>query len=255
MNDDFYVVLPSNVKNVSGERNTISSYRTYLPKPITLDKNVWHVALVQIDLPVTWTNVSGDIAKLHLKQKDSKTIDHITSRYYAEGLGVIRAINGVLSERRMKTRLKEMPRNFCNIHVARHEKIGMHPTLSSILGFVENAFSNYDDDDLNFVDYNSRYPMDTKAALYNLYVYTDLISESIVGDSYVPLLQTIPIPHHRSGNLIHKEFLLPQYMKLQTGIVSSIHIQLCDETGHLVQFEKGHVILKLHFKQYHDGTR
>ena len=69
MNDDFYVVLPSNVKNVSGERNTISSYQTYLPKPITLDKNVWRVALVQINLPVTWTHVSGDIAKLHLKQK------------------------------------------------------------------------------------------------------------------------------------------------------------------------------------------
>ena len=167
-----------------------------------MDKNVWHVALVQIDLPVTWTNVSGDIAKLHLKQKNFKTSDHLTSRYYVEGIGVIQAINGVSIERKMKTHLKEMPRSFCNIHVAWHEKIGMHPTLASTLGFVDNAFSNLydDDDDQSFVDYNSRYPMDTKAALYNLYVYTDLISESIVGDSYVLLLQTILIPCHQSGN-------------------------------------------------------
>ena len=52
MMDDFHVVILSNVKNVSDEINTIGSFRTYLPKLITLDKNEWHVALVQIDFTI-----------------------------------------------------------------------------------------------------------------------------------------------------------------------------------------------------------
>lgn len=252
--DDFHVVIPSNVRNVSGELNTISSFRTYLPKSLTLDRNEWRVALVQIDFPFTWTNVSGDVAKIHLRTRDFRTYGQLPSRFYEEGSELIHEINGLLEHYKLKTRLIELPGKLCKLQVARHEKIGLHPTLAAILGYTDNSFNNLLGDK-RYINYTSRYLMDTKASFYNLFVYTDLVSETLVGDAYVPLLQTVPIQNHQSGELIHKDFLLPQYMKLQTGTISSIHVQLCDESGNLVKFTNGHVIVKLHFKRFQNGTR
>ena len=252
MMDDFHVVIPSNVKNVSGEINTIGSFRTYLPKPITLDKNEWRVALVQIDLPFTWTNVSGEVAKIHLRHRDFRTFAYIPNRYYEQGADVVHEINTLLEHYKMKTRLSKLPGNLCKLQVARYEKVALHPTLAAILGYTDNSFTNLNADK-RYVDYQSTYLMDTKASFYNLYIYSDLVAETLVGNTYVPLLQTVPLQNHQSGELIHKEFLLPHYMKLQTGTISSIHVQLCDESGNLVKFTNGHVIVKLHFKRY--GTR
>ena len=137
--------------------------------------------------------------------------------------------------------------------MARHEKVALHPTLAAILGYTDNSFT-YLNADKRYVDYQSRYLMDMKASFYNLYIYSDLVAEMLVANTYVPLLQTVPLQNHQSGELIHKEFLLPQYMKLQTGIISSIHVQLCDESGNLVKFINSHVIVILHFKRYY-GTR
>ena len=154
----------------------------------------------------------------------------------------------------MKTRLSKLPGNLCKLHVAWHEKVALHPTLAAILGYTGNSFTNLNADK-RYVDHQSRYLMDAKASFYNLYIYSDLVAETLVGDTYVPLLQTVPLQNRQSVELIHKELLLPQYMKLQTGTISSINVQLCDESGNLVKFTNGHVIVKLHFKRYRDVSR
>ena len=87
-----------------------------------------------------------------------------------------------------------------------------------------------------------------------MYIYSDIVSETVVGNRFVPLLQTVPIKTGAVGDLVHQEFLHPQYMPLQSGSLSSIHVQLCDESGNLIQFTKGHVIVKLHFKRIDHGS-
>lgn len=253
--DDFYMVIPSNVRNISDEKNKISNFRTYLPKPMTLDKAKWRVALVQIDFPFSWNNVSGEVAKIILKTEDFRTTTKLKSRYYSEPKDLVKGINNLFEGHGMKSRLIELPGNLCMINLTPHETVMFHPTLSGILGFKDSTFSGAvqprtEGDALPDSKYFGIHLMDTRASFYNMYVYSDLVSETLVGDTYVPLLQTVPIQTHLAGELVHHEYIHPQYMRLQTGSISSIHIQLCDESGNLVRFDKGHVIVKLHFKQY-----
>lgn len=249
------MVIPSNVRNISGEQNKISNFRTYLPKPVTLDKSRWRVALVQIDFPFSWNNVSGEVAKIALKSDGFRTFAHLKSMYYSEPKDLVKGINDLLKLYRMKSRLTELPGNLCKFTITPHEKVTLHPTLSGILGFKDSTFiytvqPRQEDDEMPDSEFFGEHLMDTRASFYNMYVYSDLVSETLVGDAYVPLLQTVPIQSHLAGELVHHEYIHPQYMKLQTGSISSIQIQLCDESGNLVRFDKGHVIVKLHFKQY-----
>ena len=258
--DDFYMVIPSNVPSVTGEKNKISSFKNYLPRAITLDRSKWRVALVQIDYPFSWTNISGDVGELVLSKGRLRLRASIPPKYYSTADELLTAINRVLDRADMKTRFYEESAHVCRIKMGRNEAITLHPTLAGILGFNEIEFTSHHPDiggnstrhSDHIATYFSDYIIDLRASFYNMYVYSDLVSESVVGNTYVPLLQTVPIHANRAGDLIHHEFINPQYIRLQTGSITSIQIQLCDERGNLVQFEKGHVIVKLHFKRY-DG--
>ena len=62
--------------------------------------------------------------------------------------------------------------------------------LPQSLRYTDNSFTNLNADK-SYVDYQSKYLMDTKASFYNLYVYSDLVAETLVRNTYVPLLQTV----------------------------------------------------------------
>ena len=54
---DFYITLPSNTPN-SDRRNTTSNFRVRLPEEIQLSGGEWEVALVEIQFPCSWNNVT-----------------------------------------------------------------------------------------------------------------------------------------------------------------------------------------------------
>ena len=247
--EDFYIVIPSNVPSLTGEKNKISDFTNYLPSSIDLDRSKWRVALVQIDYPSTWTNISGEVGQLVLKTSQFRLRATIPPKYYSTSTDLLYAINKVLTYYGLETRFSEVEGDVCNVQMGKHEKITLHPTLAGILGFERTDFAYHQSEqDINY--FFSDHVIDLRASFYNMYVYSDLVAETLVGNTYVPLLQTVPIRHNDDGELAHHEYLNPQYMPLQTGSISSIHVQLCDEVGNLVEFRKGHVIIKLHFKKY-----
>ena len=255
--DDFYIVIPSNFKNRSGERNTTSTFTTYLPRLLELDKRSWRVALVQIDYPLNWMNISGVISRVDI-ERGTGFQEEITVPwgYYKDGHVLANTINTLLKNFRLESRVKLLQTELFYLACKRDEKITIHPTLAGLMGFDRRTFVGPSKDaSREFEEYYSVYPWEPRSTMYNIYVYSDLVSETIVGDRYVPLLQTLPVRDHdqRSG-FAHEEFLNPHYMPLQTGSFSSIKIQLCDETGNPVFFTSGRVIVKLHFKSY-DGER
>ena len=82
--EDFYVIIPSNVRNVSGEKNTTINFTTYLPRALELDREKWRVGLVHIDYPHSWTNISGDIGQVELKKSGFFLLldHHVSFRWY-----------------------------------------------------------------------------------------------------------------------------------------------------------------------------
>lgn len=84
-----------------------------------------------------------------------------------------------------------------------------------------------------------------------LYVYSDVVTPTIVGDSFSPILRVIPVTHAiEFGENVDVIFPHPYYYKVSKRELSTITINIKDGTGSLIPFEFGRVIVTLHFKKW-----
>lgn len=82
----------------------------------------------------------------------------------------------------------------------------------------------------------------------NIFIYTNIVSNEIVGNQTVPLLRTIRCTGE-FGNDIKEVFTTPYYKKIKKTEIHEIEIKICDTAGELVKFEYGTVFLVLHFRE------
>ena len=270
---DFYIVLPSNVPANDDVTNKTSCYRTYFPSPLELNEQ-WEVALVQINYPHSWFNVSGIVSVIKLKKNStnhanpifSETDVEIPSKYYETVEELVKAIDGLFKRLGMKSTIEISPTDKVILKIYPLEGVKFHRILAAMLGFQKRKFYNpvieqyvlgtdpiFDPPAIarnkrNTEIYVSEYKSDLRIAQYNIYVYCDILKLTLVGDTYVPLLHSIAIDDS-PGKYISKEFLNPHYIPLQYGFISNIQIRLCDDIGENIRFEWGKVIVKLHFRQ------
>ena len=133
--EDFYIVIPSNVKNRSGTKNMTSSFTSYLPKPLTLDKHSWRMALVQIAYPYSWQNISRDVARVQIKKGIFEKEFKMIPGYYETPLQITNFINSMLKIHAFQSSIEMRSSGHCRITCKDHEQISFHPTLAGILGF------------------------------------------------------------------------------------------------------------------------
>lgn len=92
---------------------------------------------------------------------------------------------------------------------------------------------------------------DIKAGLSSIYIYSNIVEHSIVGDAYAQLLRTIPInDQHKWGDVIHHDFDKPHFIPLQARNFDTIEIDIKDDTGKRIPFQIGRVVVKLVFRRY-----
>lgn len=147
---------------------------------------------------------------------------------------------------------------------------GDRRTLSErlkLLAIDEFNFQNFDANKTNLLTYNSEsnislrrmldeeeiraeYPADINGGFDNLYVYTNIVQQSDVGDAFAPILSTVPIQSNRWGMTVHHEPKNLIYRPLQSRIFDTIEIDIRDDSGESVPFKLGNIILKLHFLKY-----
>lgn len=271
--DNFYIVLPSNVPTNDDEINKTSCYKTYLPTALNLEQDAWEVALVQMNYPHSWCNISDEIGEITIS-KD--TYEHgtilqrtifIPAGYYTDVHKLLELIQSMLKSIGMKSTLEQNPKNEIMIKIYPGESIKFHKVLAAMLGFQrkgflsthEEVFANIDYDPFlgapgsiinkrNTKLYHANQKFDLRVSQYNIYVYCDILKLTLVGNTYVPLLHSIAIDGI-PGTYIHKEFLSPHYIPLQNGFISNIQIRLCDDLGNNIRFQWGKVIVKLHFRR------
>ena len=81
-----------------------------------------------------------------------------------------------------------------------------------------------------------------------IYLYRDLVESQIVGDVNGKLLKTVPV-EGTFGDTITKTFINTQYVPIQTKSFENVEILLRTDTGKPVPFERGNVVVTLHFRQ------
>jgi hypothetical protein len=82
----------------------------------------------------------------------------------------------------------------------------------------------------------------------HLYVYSNIVDSSYVGNTKVPLLLICPFKRELYGN-IHQEFLNPTYKPIIRKSIYQIDIHIYDDAGEKVPFLYGKTVLNLHFRK------
>ena len=88
---------------------------------------------------------------------------------------------------------------------------------------------------------------DMQRGFYSLFVFCDVVEYVVVGDFKAPSLRTVNIIS-KEGLTINRIFQTVQYVPVQRKQFSTIEIDIRDDTGRPVPFQRGKVIVTFHFR-------
>lgn len=242
----FYVTLPSDGSLDFHPENTLSHFFTKLPNPIELTSE-WEVALVEFIYPRMWNNVTNDSNSYEYDLGNGVIKrGQIACGYYDSPTDIINALpKHVKIQMNYNKHSKKV-----KIQLSNGATVKLSDRLSENLGFVPGE--KLGDNVVNDTTFNIESPFvaDPNVDLYLLYIYTDIIQSEMVGGIFAPLLRIVPVKG-RDGEIIHELFDRPHYCPVSRKHFQSIEIVIRTHTGRLVSFERGKLIVKLHFRLRH----
>ena len=263
--NDFYVVLTSNTPapwspDKSKENtNLISRFYTPLPHQKYFGTNQWEVALTCISYPHTWLNVEGEKYFIEFGSVDDteqKIKIIIPEAHYDSGIEIVDQINFLIKNNGKKSSfIFNRFSNKTSIAVRNHETLKISKLLGSTLGIeipgngVLEHSSRHTDVGLKEIIFRGTNSVDLDLKTHNLFVYSDIVQQTILGGSYHPLLAIIPTKNGNYNSYVTERFPTPQYIPLNTNILSGIKISIKDDQDELIQFTAGRTLLNLHFRK------
>jgi hypothetical protein len=126
-----------------------------------------------------------------------------------------------------------------DMKVKKDYQVIISPLLQSMLGFRQAIFRG---------GYVSDWVADLMKGLNSLYVYCPLVEPRMVGDAQVPLLRIVPV-EGRDGEIITRVFDPIQYCPLLQRRFQTVEIDIRDDTGSIVPFERGRVVVTFHCRK------
>ena len=84
--------------------------------------------------------------------------------------------------------------------------------------------------------------------LHSIYVYCDLVEPRVVGDKLTPLLRVVPVAG-KSGDMVTRTYQNVHYVTLQQKSLETVEINIRDDLGDNVSFERGTLNVTLHFRR------
>lgn len=263
--------------------NTLNHFRVQLPQRVALQGD-WEVGLCEMMYPHTWFNIDHtEYVRIGWKDENDRngkprftwalltanqynTADEIAAaltKAHAEGLNEAVRSEVISLERAMALTVafqyNESNKRFeitvgkpnlladeNNVWMDEDDKsvIKFSPKLQYMLGFSDEVSFSV----ISFPLLTGKYPVDLKGGFYSLYVYCDLISNQIVGNSLVPLLRTVTIEGGHEDT-INAVFTSPHYIPLSKREFDSIEIKINDDQNQPVKFNYGKVLVKLHLRR------
>ena len=267
----FLIYLPSNCNDYPDNR--IGEYRTSLPTTLSLDEN-WEVGLAEISYTFSWFNVMKDqkidivdskgasylkkgiivrkgrytdvdslvssIVKLMEQEKGNEIqklpvmeVDHISKcLIVSKGLSTAKISLFLVMENDLAEMLGVNQENFFD---------GKYSVTSTKA--AERLITGRNDPDHNFA-------FDMNSGIHSLFVYTNIVNHSIVGNSYSRILRIVQIPPNvKFGDTVVKNYDKPFFFPLCLYDINSIQITIKDDAGEIIPFEFGRVVPALIFQR------
>jgi len=95
--------------------------------------------------------------------------------------------------------------------------------------------------------YTAERVCDLQRGFYSLFVYCDLVEPTVLGDTKVPLLRTVNISG-KENLTVGRVYQNVQYIPVHRKQFDTIELDIRDDTGRKVPFERGKVVITLHFR-------
>ena len=211
--------------------NTLAQYITNLPRRICLPGGggEWECGLTEINYPHDWYNV----------RKARLTVEHygetVTDAYFEDGYydspeELVKTLNGDTPGR---------------------VKFGYEPVTQKIVAHVKGDTTIFTSSARSMV-VRSYSIVDLRRGFESLYVYSSIVESRIVGDKIAPLLRIVPITG-RHGEMVTARFDHVQYMPVLSREFEDVEIEIRDDTGRPVPFERGKVTVTLHLRRRRTG--
>ena len=223
------------------------------------------MALTEISFPKSWLSVPKESSKLVVVDEftlslfrimpnspflpSAYTDVYLTAGYYTSVSDLVEEINRSMmhtmphNEFRPFIMYDEMNRKVSvKLQYLNTLKLSKH--LANILGFHDSTIANYNNVH-KIIEANTTSHIDER--IHSLYIYTDVIENTHVGDTESPLLRNVEI-EGRFGEVIHHSYAMPNYVPLRKKSFDSIEIDIKDVFGNPVSFENGTVVVTLHFR-------
>lgn len=243
---NFYVTLPSNSSMQYYPNNTCTNYITKLKIPIQLE-GPYEVALTEVCLPFNWSAVvDGGIT---VRNKEKKIIEKIKLNWYIDQSinEIVEYLNKALKEKKLPLVFSYNMHNYLfGLYIPDEYGIIFSGNTGKELGFDFGIAEGSPRKNQFYADH----PVPPHVnKISSLYLYTDIIEHQFVGDSFAPLLRTISVPNSlKYGDYISHNYIQPHYIPVTRNNIDYIEIDLRSDTGELIQFVSGKVIVKLHFR-------
>ena len=238
------VTLPSNSSMDVYPDNTLSNFSVKLPKSLSVDN--YECGLEEIIMPTQLHNVRSGFNKVAvvLKQDDGSwkqsEVFVIPPSHYSKAEDLAEAIRkaGVRGNEAITLRIVN---GLTVVNAKTPYGLIFDGDIASILGFPVA-------EDHALVEglATSALPASPTNSLTNLYVYTSIIKDQLVGGTMAPLLRVINVVD--SSLYTSRTFTTPHFAPLSNSHFDTISIQIRDDSGELVHFSYGKVIVVLLFR-------
>ena len=275
--NDFYITLCSNVSLVDHE-NTAANFVTQLPSPIVLDAG-WKVGLSEIHFTNSWCNLRSDCRIEVRSVQPGVDENEVFNSFITLPAGRYDDIEELIDE--ISSKMKESATN----HVEKLPVLNINSftrritmeygytvegnlllvkfddDLAQLLGVSDGYLSSFAHQIVTLSDekisinpstsageiYISKRSYDLTGGIQSLFVYSDVVDYSIVGNTRAQLLRMAHIPSSTFGSNCVDRYENPHYFPLSTKEINSIEIHIKDDSNQTVGFEFGKVKLVLHF--------
>jgi hypothetical protein len=245
----FYLTLPSDSSSKYYPENTTASFKTKLSDRLDLDGE-WEVGLAQLIYPHSWYNFNNTDKRLFVSfnpnDGSKQTKIEFQNGQFPDEISLFHFLNDSFKipgctfvwipwERKVRLLITNKTGSF-----------SISSELASLLGFESEG--PYQVLDGEYTKFKAKHTFDLHAGLRMLYVYTDIVSHTLVGDTKVPLLR-VCVSEGKYGEMVAAMFTNPHYVPLARNDVDNIEININSELGKLVPFEFGKSVVTLHFRR------
>ena len=240
MSDHFYLTLPARAVSI-------------LPEQIRLDGE-YEVGLSDIFYPHTWYNVdnrkkiywvgvynlaTNELVKAFIKSgyySDGATfvssLTHRTTRAFADWPDISVKFSFLKQTDRIRIQARNSDENI----------VVLSWELMEFMGFREKIIAKKETDLIGYTAF------DVNRGLNFMYVYCDVASDSVVGDTRASLLRVCNVSG-KHGQVVHIAYERPHYVPVGRREFGTVGISINNEAGDPMPFEFGISMVTLHFRR------